>query len=161
MEKTHAMRVLDARGIAYETKTYDASGAFHSAEEAAALLGVGAETVYKTLVVLREGVARAKPMLVLAPAGARIELKKLANSIGEKKLRMATRREAEHLTGMETGGISALGLLRPANFDVLIDETARRIETIHISAGVRGVDLVMNVNDFVVATGAQYVREMY
>lgn len=157
MEKTHAMRVLDARGIAYKTKTYAPSGAFHSAEEAATLLGVAAETVYKTLVVLREGVARAKPMLVLIPADTRMDLKKLANGIGEKKLRMATQREAEQLTGMQTGGISALGVLRPASFEVLIDETAASIETIHISAGVRGVDLALNVNDFVGATAARYV----
>jgi prolyl-tRNA editing enzyme YbaK/EbsC (Cys-tRNA(Pro) deacylase) len=62
---------------------------------------------------------------------------------------------------MEAGGISALGLMRPANFDVLIDETAKRIETIHISAGVRGVELAMGVNDFVVAASARYIREMY
>ena len=157
MEKTHAMRTLDARGIAYATKAYDASGAFHTANEAAALLGVAPETVYKTLVVLREGVARAKPMLVLIPARARIDLKKLANCIGEKKVRMATQREAEHLTGMQVGGISALGVLRPASFDVLIDETARSIETIHISAGVRGVDLALNVDHFIVTAAARYV----
>jgi prolyl-tRNA editing enzyme YbaK/EbsC (Cys-tRNA(Pro) deacylase) len=61
------MRVLEARGIAYATRTYDASGALHSAGEAAALLGVDATSVYKTLVVLSDdaNAARAKPMLVM------------------------------------------------------------------------------------------------
>ena len=61
-----------------------------------------------------------------------LDLKLLAVSLGEKKLRMATQQEAERLTGMQVGGISVLGL-RGANFDVLIDERARDLETIHIS----------------------------
>ena len=57
IEKTHAMRVLEARGVAYRATVYDASGAFHSGEEAAALIGAAAECVYKTLIVVSEGVA--------------------------------------------------------------------------------------------------------
>jgi Cys-tRNA(Pro)/Cys-tRNA(Cys) deacylase len=158
MEKTHAMRVLDARGIAYEAKTYDASGAFHSADEAAALLGVEAATVYKTLVVLRDGDARAKPLLVMVPASAEIDMKLLAKSVCAKKLRMATQREAERLTGMQVGAISALGLKQPARFEILIDEAARGVETIHVSAGSRGVDLALETEDLIAAAGAGFVR---
>jgi Cys-tRNA(Pro)/Cys-tRNA(Cys) deacylase len=162
MEKTHAMRVLDARGIAYEAKTYDASGEFHSADEAAALLGVDAASVYKTLVVLREGdggalrAPAAKPMLVLVPAASQIDLRLLAKSIGAKKLRMAKQREAEQLTGMQVGGISALALKQPARFEVLIDESARGVEMIHVSAGARGIDLALRTEDLLAVTGAAY-----
>ncbi len=162
MEKTHAMRVLDARGIAYEATTYDASGAFQSADEAAALLGVDASSVYKTLVVLNDdaatGGARTKPMLVMVPAPSQIDLKALAKSIGAKKLRMATQREAERLTGMQVGGISPLGLKQPARFEILIDKAASGIETIHVSAGARGVDLALRTEHLVAVTGAGFVR---
>ena len=135
---------------------------FTPADEAASLLGVDPVSVYKTLVVLRDdaatGGARAKPMLVMAPAAAQVDLKLLAKSIGAKKLRMATQREAEQLTGMQAGGISALGLKQPSRFDVLIDESARAIETIHVSAGARGVDLALPVVDLVAATSARFVR---
>ena len=151
------MRVLDARGITYEVKTYDASGEFHSADEAASLIGVDAASVYKTLVLLREGEARAKPLLVLVPAASQIDLRILAKSVGAKKLRMAKQREAEQLTGMQVGGISALALKQPARFDVLIDESARAIDTIHVSAGARGIDLALRTEDLVAVTVAAWV----
>ena len=157
MTKTHAMRVLDARGVAYEVRTYDDSGAFHSADAAAELLGVDAASVYKTLVVLCDDGSPGKPMLVMISAASQIDLKLLAKSIGRKKLRMATQREAERLTGMRVGGISALALRQPARFDILIDESARSVETIHVSAGERGIDLALRTADLVTAAGAAYV----
>jgi Cys-tRNA(Pro)/Cys-tRNA(Cys) deacylase len=158
MDKTHAMRVLDAKKIPYTAKVYDDSGDFHAGTEAAALIGADASSVYKTLVVLREGDTRAKPILVMIPVDAEVDLKTLASSIGAKKLRMAKQREAEDLTGMQVGGISALGLKQPARFDILLDETARTLISIHISAGARGVDLELKVEDLVSATGAEWVR---
>ena len=157
MEKTNAARVLDARGIAYRATVYDAARAFHSAEEAAALLGAPADAVYKTLVVLRDGRARAKPLLVLIPSDRQVDLKILARELGEKKLRMAIQREAEALTGLQVGGISALAVRKGA-FEVLLDASARARARIHVSAGVRGMDLELAVEDLIAVTGARLVR---
>ncbi len=156
-EKTQAMRMLDARGIAYTPSVYDAGREFHSAEEAAALLGAAAETVYKTLVVLRETSGRARPLLVMVPSHIQIDLRILAKGLGEKKLRMATQREAEHLTGLQVGGISAIALLGKA-FDVVLDGRARTLDRIHISAGQRGVDLELSTADLVALTDATFVE---
>lgn len=155
IEKTHAMRVLDAAGVTYRATVYDASGAFHAAGDAAALLGAPAERVYKTLVALREGAAGAKPIMVMVRALDQLDLKALARATGDKKVRMATMHEAERLTGMRAGGISALALKRPA-FDVLIDETARGAGHVHVSAGKRGVDIEVPVADLVRLTNARY-----
>lgn len=155
--KTHAMRVLEARGVPYRATVYDASGAFHSGEEAAVLVGAPAERVYKTLVVLREGAPRARPLMVMVRVDAEVDLKLLAASTGDKKLRMATQREAEQLTGMRAGGISALALRRPV-VDVLLDEPAHALDRIHVSAGARGVDLELAVTDLLAVTGARFVR---
>lgn len=153
--KTNAARLLDARGIPYVVRVYDADRAFHSADEAADLLGVPGETVYKTLVVLREGArAAGKPMLVLVPSNRQTDLKKLARTLGEKKLRMATKAEAERLTGLQIGAISPLAV-RAGAFEVLVDEAVRTIERIHISAGIRGVDLEVGVADLLAATEAR------
>jgi Cys-tRNA(Pro)/Cys-tRNA(Cys) deacylase len=156
--KTHAMRVMEARGLAFRVTEYDASRAFHSAEEAAALVGAPAEAVYKTLVVLRDADPRARPLVVMSPSTDQLDLKGLAKAIGEKKLRMATQREAERLTGMQVGGISALALRTPSAFEILIDERAHALGEIHVSAGVRGVELALAVTDLIAVTGARSVR---
>jgi Cys-tRNA(Pro)/Cys-tRNA(Cys) deacylase len=158
MDKTHAMRVLDAKKIAFTAKVYDGSGEFHAGTEAATLIGADAATVYKTLVVLREGDPRAKPMLVMVPVAAEVDLKTLAASVGAKKLRMAKQREAEDLTGMQVGGISVLGLKQPARFEVLLDKSARSLDRIHVSGGARGVDLELLVADLISASSARFVR---
>jgi Cys-tRNA(Pro)/Cys-tRNA(Cys) deacylase len=154
--KTHAMRVLESNGVSYRATTYDAAGAFHAGEDAAALLGAPREAVYKTLVVLREDGAAGKPLMVLVPSALQVDLKQLASAVSAKKLRMATLREAERLTGMQVGGISALGLRKPV-FDVFIDEAARSLERVHVSAGVRGIDLEVAVDDLARLTGARFV----
>ncbi len=157
MQKTNAMRLLDARKIAYRVKEYDASRGFHSAEEAAALIGAPVESVYKTLVVLRDVPGKSKPLLVMIPAHREVDLKLLAKEMGEKRLRMATQREAEQLTGLQVGGISALALLN-RGFQVVLDANALAQETIHVSAGVRGVDIELGASDLVAVTQARVLR---
>jgi Cys-tRNA(Pro)/Cys-tRNA(Cys) deacylase len=87
-----------------------------------------------------------------------LDLKLLARELDVKKLRMASLREAEVLTGMQAGGISVLGLRKPERFDILIEDSARQQEFVHISAGVRGIDLALRTSDLVTVTGARYVR---
>lgn len=157
MKKTHAIRLLESKGIEHRVTEYDASGEFHSGEEAAALVGAPAETVYKTLVVLNDSDPKARPMLAIIPVADKLDLKLLASSTGAKKLRMATQKEAERLTGMQIGGISALALQRPG-FEVLLDEQAILLERFHVSAGARGLDVELSVEDFVELTSARYVR---
>ena len=157
MKKTHAMRLLDSNRLAYRVTEYDSSGEFHTGEEAAALVGAPAEAVYKTLVVLRDAPQAGKPMMVMVPVATQLDLKLLVETLGEKRLRMATQKEAEKLTGMQVGGISALGLQRPG-FTILIDERAQALERVHISAGARGMDIEIAVSDLVALTGAKFVQ---
>lgn len=153
--KTNVTRLLDSRKVAYETAEYDGS-TFHSAEEVAALIGVPADQVYKTIVVLREDKGR-KPLLVMVPGPREIDLKKLAASLGDKKLRVAKHDEAEKLTGLQVGGISALALLnRP--FEVCLDRSAQAQTHVHISGGQRGLDVKIGVTDLVQLTKAKIVE---
>jgi Cys-tRNA(Pro)/Cys-tRNA(Cys) deacylase len=153
-KKTHAVRLLESKGIAHHVTVYDEAGEFHTGEEAAALVGAPVEAVYKTLVVRREPPG-GRALLVILPVAAQADLKTLATALGEKRLRMATQKEAEKLTGMQVGGISALAV--PAGrFDVLIDEAARTLEMIHVSAGARGIDVELPVADLVRLTDANY-----
>jgi Cys-tRNA(Pro)/Cys-tRNA(Cys) deacylase len=104
--KTNAMRALDARKIAYDTFTYPST--IHSADEVAKLLGVPADEVFKTLVMVAEG---GQHLLVVVPGDSEVDLRLLARSLGVKAVRMESQREAERLTGLLVGGISPLALL--------------------------------------------------
>ena len=152
--KTNAMRVLDQRKIAYQVHEY--SPEIHSAVEAAQAMGQPVERVYKTLVVMRE-TPRAKPLLVMAPGGRELDLRVLAKSTGDKKLRMATQKEAESLTGLLVGGIGALALLH-RGFEIWIDPAAKAHERICVNAGQRGINLELRVDDLVKVTGARWVE---
>ncbi|MBL8058775.1 MAG: hypothetical protein JNK29_18870 [Anaerolineales bacterium] len=148
-------RLLEARGIAFEVFEFPPEKL--SAEATAELLGVPPERVYKTLVVLREDKGK-KPILVMAPAGGEISLKALAAALGEKKkLRMATQAEAEAVTKLQTGGISALALLNKG-FEICLERAAADLPHIHISAGQRGANLRLAVKDLIALTGAKLVE---
>jgi len=151
--KNNVTRLLEARGVAYEVFEFPPEK--HTAEETAALLGVPEDHVYKTLVVLRETKGK-KPLLVMAPAGREANLKTLAASIGEKKLKMSAQREAEALTGLQVGGISALALLNKG-FDICIDQAALSLPYVHVSAGQRGANLRLAVADLRALTRARLV----
>jgi Cys-tRNA(Pro)/Cys-tRNA(Cys) deacylase len=153
--KTNVNRLLDSRKIAYTTAEYDGS-TFHSAEEVAQLIGAPVDQVYKTIVVLREEKGK-KPLLVMVAANCEIDLKKLAASVGEKKLHIAKHDEAEKLTSLQVGGISALALLSKP-FEVCLDRTALDFEHIHISGGQRGLDVKIGVKDLIALTKAKIVE---
>lgn len=145
------MRFLDAHRVQYQVLSF--SPDIHSATEAAAAMGTDPGTVYKTLVVER---TRGKPLLVMVAGDKQVDLGILAASVGEKKLRLASHSDAEKLTGLQVGGISALALL-DKGFDIYIDRAAQSLEWITISAGQRGLNLKLAVSDLVRLTRAEWV----
>jgi Cys-tRNA(Pro)/Cys-tRNA(Cys) deacylase len=151
--RNNVTRLLDARRVAYEL--FEFSPERHSAEETAQLLGVAPGFVYKTLVILRETKGK-KPLLVMTPAGRELSLKALAASLGEKKLKLATQREAEELTGLQVGGISALALLN-RGFEICLGRGALALPFIHVSAGQRGANIRLAPADLLALTQARLV----
>lgn len=137
-KKLNSMRILEQHNVDYQTFEFDES--IHSAEGVAAAVGVPPETVFKTLVVMPDDGRGEKPMLVLVGAGRKLDLKEFAVVAGHKKVRMARQDEAEKLTGLKVGGISALALTAK-NWPIYLDETATQYERILISAGQRGTNL--------------------
>ncbi|MBM3302711.1 MAG: hypothetical protein FJY85_22515, partial [Deltaproteobacteria bacterium] len=99
--------------------------------EAAQHLGVPPEQVFKTIVTTRE---KGKPVLVVIPGPRVVDLKSLASILGEKKMHVPSEREAERLTGLQTGGISPLALINKG-FQVVIDSACDRLEELYISGG--------------------------
>jgi Cys-tRNA(Pro)/Cys-tRNA(Cys) deacylase len=150
--KLNSMRVLEAQSVSYEVFTYPPQR--HSAVEVAELAGVPPAQVYKTLVVQRE---EGKPLLVMVAGDRELNLKRLAAAIGEKKLSMASHRDAERLTGLRVGGISPLALLN-RGFEIYVDQAAADQSHVYVSAGQRGVNLRVAVEDLLQVTGARLVE---
>lgn len=148
--KTLAMKFLEGKKVPYTAYAYPSE--LRDAEEVATAVGFPAAEVFKTLVVPRP--APGKPILALLPAPRQLDLKKLAQTAGEKKLKMATQREAETLTGLQVGGISALALVN-RGFDVYMDDSARDLAQIVISAGERGQQIRLATADFIKLTRAR------
>jgi Cys-tRNA(Pro)/Cys-tRNA(Cys) deacylase len=148
--KTNTMRLLDAQGIRYVVHSF--SPEIHSAQGVAEVVGVAPDRVFKTLVVT--SAVGGPPLLALVGADRELDLKKLANAAEEKKLRMATHREAETLTGLLIGGISPLALLHKS-WRVFLDVSANDQPELLVSAGKRGINLQLAVSDLVRLTEAR------
>jgi Cys-tRNA(Pro)/Cys-tRNA(Cys) deacylase len=142
--------MLEQRGIAHTVVRFDDS--IRSAGGVSSETGMPPDVVYKTLVV-QEDSGSARPLLVMVPASKQLDLRLLASGVGAKKLHMASQRDAERLTGLRVGGISALALLGKG-FRVFIDEAAVLHDEVLVSAGARGWDVALAVKDLLAVTGA-------
>jgi Cys-tRNA(Pro)/Cys-tRNA(Cys) deacylase len=150
-------RFLDSKNVKFEAHELPAEKL--GAVEAAAFMQVPAGEVFKTIVVAREasglGGKSGKPVLALVPGPASVDLKLLALFLGEKKMHLPTEREAEQMTGLQAGGISALALINKG-FQVVIDVAAQAFEKIYISGGQRGLDIRLPVADLARLTNARF-----
>ena len=153
--KNNVTRFLDAQKVPYRLYTYDYAAGVHSAVEVAEAVGLPPDQVYKSLVALADDPNR-KPLVVVIPGPATLDLKALAGAVKAKKMKMATHELAEQLTGLQTGGISPLALINKG-FDIYLDRRAQRYEQIAVSAGQRGANVLMPVKELVRLTKARVV----
>jgi Cys-tRNA(Pro)/Cys-tRNA(Cys) deacylase len=142
-------RFLDSQKIVYTA--FELPVEKLGASEVAQILQVSDEIVFKTIVVLREG--KGKPILALVPGMVEVDVKALARVVNEKKVQTASQREAEKITGLLTGGISPLALLK-RGFQVVIDQSALQQDLIYISGGQRGLNIRLRPDDLIALTKA-------
>jgi Cys-tRNA(Pro)/Cys-tRNA(Cys) deacylase len=158
--KTLAMHVLDGRKIEYQVIEFPES--IHDALGVAEHARLPAELVYKTLVVqvvdpaTQAPLRSRKPLLILVGANRTLDLKKVAAALGVKRVALARQADAERLTGLKVGGISALALLN-RGFEVYVDEPARLLREFVVSAGQRGLNLRLGVPALMQVTGAGWM----
>jgi Cys-tRNA(Pro)/Cys-tRNA(Cys) deacylase len=151
MAKTNAVRILEQMGIAHELREYAVDPEDLSAETVAAKVGLPAEQVFKTLVARgdRHGVC-----LAVIPGNSLLDLKALAAATGDRKADTVPLSEVQPLTGYIRGGVTALGCKRA--YPVWIDETAQLFDVISISAGQRGLQVLLAPEDYRRAVDGQY-----
>ena len=148
--KTNASRLLDAMGIVHTLREYEVDPEDLRAESVAAKVGLPAEQVFKTLVARgdRHGVCFA-----VVPGDAELDLKALARLSGDRSVDTVALKEVQPLTGYIRGGVTALGAKK--EYPVYVDETVELFDTISISAGVRGTQILLAPADYLRATKAK------
>ncbi len=148
--KTNAVRFLEARGAAFELRSYEVDEEDLSAAAVAAKTGQDLERVYKTLALRGE---RLGVFLCVVPGGEELDLRKAAKAAGEKSVELLPLRELLASTGYVRGGCSPLGTKKP--LAVLVEEAAQLHEVISVSAGARGLQLVLAPDTLMDALAAQ------
>lgn len=147
--KTNAARLLDRAGIAYELNSYPVDEDDLSAVHVAASLGVDARALYKTLVLRGD---RTGVFVCVVPGDAEVDLKKAARASGNKKADLVPVKELLSLTGYVRGGCSPIGMKK--RYPTYIDSGVSECGSIYVSAGVRGLQLILSPADLVAFTGA-------
>ena len=151
-KKLNAMRLLEAQSIPYDVIMYDKG--IRDAQQAAQAVGYPADEVFKTLVA--EAPSMKKPVLVMLPSNTTLNLKRLAKALGVKKVALAAHADAERLTGLQVGGISAVALMQK-NWPVYLDRRGATLSHIVISAGQRGVQLRVETAGLIKLLGCQII----
>ena len=148
--KTNAVRLLDQLGVRYELREYEVDPDDLTAETVARKVGLPPEQVFKTLVARgdRNGVCFA-----VVPGNTELDAKALAALTGDRRVDMVPLKEVQPLTGYIRGGVTALAAKK--DYPVYADETIELFDVISISAGVRGVQILIAPADYLRVTGAR------
>jgi Cys-tRNA(Pro)/Cys-tRNA(Cys) deacylase len=147
--KTNAARLLDTLGIPYELRTYEVDPEDLTARSVARKIGFPPEQVFKTLLAQT---STGEHLFAVIPGDAELDLKKLAHAAGAKRAELASLKEVEPLTGYIRGGVTVMGAKKP--FPAYADETIELFDQISISAGQRGLQLLLTPADYLRAAGA-------
>ncbi|AEE46812.1 Cys-tRNA(Pro) deacylase [Cellulomonas fimi] len=147
---TPALVALAAAGVPHTAHPYehDPSSDVGYGLEAAEVLGVPPEQVFKTLMTVVDG----RLTVAVVPVTGKLDLKALAQAAGGKKAAMAHKPDAERATGYVVGGISPLG--QKTAHPTVVDETVWLFDTVFVSGGRRGLDVELAPDDLVRLTAA-------
>ena len=140
-DKTNVMRILDQKKINYISHNYLDTGTI-SGQEGAEALGEEPDMVFKTLVTV--GKSKANYVFVV-PVNKELNLKKAAQSVGEKSIEMIKSKELLPLTGYIHGGCSPIGM--KMQFVTTIDKSAAKQERIIFSGGKIGDQVEMTLEN--------------
>jgi Cys-tRNA(Pro)/Cys-tRNA(Cys) deacylase len=142
-QKTNAARLLDQIGIPYELRQYEVDPEDLAAEVVAAKIGLPPGQLFKTLVAQgdRHGICMA-----VIPGDTELDLKALAAASGDRKIHLVPVKDLQKLTGYIRGGVTALAAKKA--YPVYADKSIERFDLISISAGVRGLQILLLPADY-------------
>ena len=140
--KTTVLRHLDAARIAYETREYPVEDDVFDGKLVAAKTGLDPAIVWKTLVLTADDNSH---LVCVIPVEKELDLKAVARASGHKSVAMLPQKDLLALTGYVRGGCSPIGMKKafPTYFDVALEG----LETISVSAGIRGCQVILKAQD--------------
>jgi Cys-tRNA(Pro)/Cys-tRNA(Cys) deacylase len=147
--KTNAARILDGLGIGYEVREYEVDPEEFSAIVVAEKIGLPAAQVFKTLLCVTH---EREHVFAVVPGDAELDFRKLAAAVGTRKTEMVSLKDVQPLTGYVRGGVTVLGAKK--EFPVYVDETVELFDVVSVSAGTRGVQVVLRPADYLRAAKA-------
>lgn len=148
---TPATKLLKANKIDFSIHEYEHDANAKSfGLEAAEKLNLRVEEVFKTLLVTDEK----NYFVAILPVHHQLNLKKVAQAVGAKKLKMSDPKEAERLTGYLVGGISPVG--QKKRLKTVIDQSAVQLEKLYVSGGKRGLDIGLKPQDLAKVLSATF-----
>jgi Cys-tRNA(Pro)/Cys-tRNA(Cys) deacylase len=151
MNKTNAMRQLDAARIKYTPCEYEVDENDLSGTHIADCIGLPYERVFKTIVLRSD---KGALLVFCIPCHKEIDLKRAAAVTGNKRVEPVPVKELLGLTGYIRGGCSPVGTKKP--YPVCIHESAKNFEKIYVSAGQRGLQFVIAPEDLARAVDAVF-----
>lgn len=137
MEKTNVIRLLEQRGVMFDTHTF--SDEITNGEEVAIAIGLDPDKVFKTLVTVA---ANGEYFVFVIPVKTTLNLKKAALAANVKSIEMIKQKDLLPLTGYVHGGCSPMCMKKP--FQTFIEETSQLFDSIAFSAGRRGLQVDMS-----------------
>ena len=153
MTVTNALRLVKAAGIPFRTAEYQVIEDDFDGKHVASSIGMPNEQVFKTLVTTN---GKKEYFVFVIPVNTELDLKKAAKAAGQKSIQMLPLKELTPLTGYVRGGYSPVGMKK--RFPTYMDETAQLFEEISVSAGMRGLQLIISpdaLSGFVSASYAE------
>ena len=144
LEKTNAARILDKEKINYTLIPYEVDEDDLSAVHVAGQLNEPIGKVFKTLVLKGD---KTGYFVCIIPGAEEVDLKKAARISGNKNCEMIPMKELLPITGYIRGACSPFGMKK--HFPSYIHETCLNFESIYVSAGKRGLQLLVSSNDLI------------
>ena len=149
--KTNAQRMLEKEKIPYLAHTYETEDGHIDGVSVAHKMGIDPAVVFKTLVT--RGASRGIYVFVV-PVALELNLKAAARAVGEKSVEMIAVKEITPLTGYIRGGCSPIGMKK--HYPTVVDESARPLERMIVSAGRIGGQIELAPGDLQKATGCSF-----
>jgi len=148
--KTNAVRLLERLGVAFDLRAYEVDPDDLAAGSVATKIGLPPSQVFKTLVARGD---RSGVCLAVIPGDCQLDLKALAREAGDRKVETVALRDVQPLTGYIRGGVTAFAGKK--DYPVFLDETAVLLDTISVSAGTRGLQILLAPADYIRVAGAR------
>jgi Cys-tRNA(Pro)/Cys-tRNA(Cys) deacylase len=136
--------MLDKAKISYELIPYEVNEDDLSAVHVAGQLDEPVEKVFKTLVLKGD---KTGYFVCIIPGAEELDLKKAASISGNKNCEMIPMKELLPITGYIRGACSPVGMKK--HFPTFIHETCLNFEQIYVSAGKRGLQLLIAPLDLI------------